>query len=1004
MPASGRREFFASLLDPAMPAPAMAAADYPDFYRTLVAEKSIRPRGGVHPRLSICDPFDARLQQADVVILGSLNEGTWPKAADPGPWLSRPMRQALGLPAPEERIGAAAHDFASQLGAARVVLTRAAKVDGAPTVPSRWLLRLQALVKGMGLSLEAEQPWLAWARARNAVEGRAQPVRAPEPRPPVAARPRQLSVTAIETWIANPYAVFARHILRLEALPMLGERPGAALRGQIVHEALGRFAQRFPERLPPSIAEELTAIAEAVLADYIGNPRVAAFWAARLARFGAWFAETEGARRAGVGRSVAEASGKLVLAGPAGPFTLTARADRIDVGEAGIVITDYKTGQNLDDLAGRAVQGDAPQLPLEAAIAAAGGFAGVPAGEVALLRYISTSGGEPPGQEIALKADAAALARAAQEGLDAADRRVRPRGDALSRPAPRPLQVRLRRLCASRPRRRVVRRCRRGGLSDAAVRHRPACRTREETRRNQAAAADPAASAWVSANAGTGKTHVLTMRVLRLLLAGTDPQRILALTYTKAAAAEMATRVFARLAEWVTASDADLGARLGELLDRRAVGRRDAARAPAVRAGHRDAGRPEGADHPRLLRAAAAALPAGGRRAARLRDPRRPRARRPAGGGRRRDPGRGRGRRTRGAARPRPGVRGGVCRRGQLRRAARRGAAPARVARGGGAARPRRWRRSCRGGEDLSPGARSRPPMPASRRPTRGSPACFPRPSWPACATSWPPARTATCEASERIDAALAAGGAAGRIAALAGVPHERRRAAGKSLIPRGLPPSTPMPLRCSQRAQRQFLAHHDERCRLQLLDATLALVRLGNAVMQRYAEAKARQAKLDFDDLIGKAASLLRSSSAVEWVLYKLDGGLDHILVDEAQDTSPVQWQVIRALAEEFFSGRGAREEPRTLFAVGDEKQSIYSFQGAAPRMFAAMGEDARAARRAGRAALAARSAHAVVPLGGAAACGGRRHLCRPAAHAGARRGARCRSGMSPTAPATPG
>jgi ATP-dependent helicase/nuclease subunit A len=109
---------------------------------------------------------------------------------------------------------------------------------------------------------------------------------------------------------------------------------------------------------------------------------------------------------------------------------------------------------------------------------------------------------------------------------------------------------------------------------------------------------------------------------------------------------------------------------------------------------------------------------------------------------------------------------------------------------------------------------------------------------------------------------------------------------------------------------------------------------------MQRYAQVKARQAKLDFDDLIAKAASLLRSSVAVEWVLYKLDGGLDHILVDEAQDTSPVQWQVIGALAEEFFAGRGARENARTLFAVGDEKQSIYSFQGAAPKMFAAMGD----------------------------------------------------------------
>ena len=108
---------------------------------------------------------------------------------------------------------------------------------------------------------------------------------------------------------------------------------------------------------------------------------------------------------------------------------------------------------------------------------------------------------------------------------------------------------------------------------------------------------------------------------------------------------------------------------------------------------------------------------------------------------------------------------------------------------------------------------------------------------------------------------------------------------------------------------------------------------------MQRYTAAKARRAALDFEDLIVKTASLLGKSSAAEWVLYKLDGGLDHILVDEAQDTSPLQWRVVEALAQEFFSGAGAREHMRTLFAVGDEKQSIYSFQGAAPKMFAETG-----------------------------------------------------------------
>jgi ATP-dependent helicase/nuclease subunit B len=409
-------ELFMKLIDPGLPALPVAGADYPEFYRTLVAEKRIRPRGSAHPRIAICDPYEARLQLADTVILGSLNEGTWPQAADPGPWLSRPMRQALGLPPPEERIGASAHDFTAQLGAARVVLTRAAKVDGAPTVPSRWLLRLQALVKGLGLSLAPDRPWLAWARARNAVPRR-QRLPRPEPRPPVAARPRKLSVTTIETWISNPYATFARHILRLEELPALGVRPGAALRGTVVHEALGQLTQRFPQELPDDLAAELQAIVTEVLAGYMGNPRIAAFWAPRFGRFAEWFAATEAARRKGVSETVAEAQGELVLEAPAGPFTLTARADRIDVTASGLIVTDYKSSQTLDNLRRQAEQGSAPQLPLEAAIAAAGGFDGVPAARVLGLRYISTSGGEPPGQEIPIDGDAIEMARVAQDGL-----------------------------------------------------------------------------------------------------------------------------------------------------------------------------------------------------------------------------------------------------------------------------------------------------------------------------------------------------------------------------------------------------------------------------------------------------------------------------------------------------------------------------------------------------------------------------------------------------------
>jgi ATP-dependent helicase/nuclease subunit B len=413
-------KFLASLSAEEAIAPDMRAADYPAFYRSLAEEVTVRLRAPTHPRIFIWEPYESRLQHPDVVILGSLNEATWPQAADPGPWLNRPMRQALGLPAPEERIGDAAHIFTSLLGVERVYLTRAAKIDGVPTVPSRWLLRLQALLAGVGdghgAGAQPDRPWLTWARERNALAGPVRPVRAPEPRPALALRPRRLSATAIERWIANPYAVFAERILGLEALPALGRPLDAALRGQIVHDALGRFAQQFPDRLPPDICATLVALAKAGLEELAGAPRVAAFWTPRFDRFAEWFADTEQARRAGVRQTLAEVEGAIVLQGTAGPFTLTARADRFDIGDAGLVITDYKTG-NVKELAGRAAQGRAPQLPLEAAIALAGGFTGIAAQAVTGLRYISASGGEPPGQACPLDADVSQLATQAREGL-----------------------------------------------------------------------------------------------------------------------------------------------------------------------------------------------------------------------------------------------------------------------------------------------------------------------------------------------------------------------------------------------------------------------------------------------------------------------------------------------------------------------------------------------------------------------------------------------------------
>jgi ATP-dependent helicase/nuclease subunit B len=408
--------FFTKLLDTSLPPLHITPADYPDLYRCLARENNVRSRVPAHSRISIWGPFEARLQQPDVVILGSLNEGTWPAAADPGPWLNRPMRQQLGLPAPEAEVGRSAHDFSSLLGAERVYLTRAAKIDGVPTVPSRWLMRLTALLGGMGLisALDPDQPWLAWGRVRDRI-GERRIITAPQPTPPVALRPRHLSVTRVEGWIANPYSIFARYILSLEPLEALGKQPDAALKGAIIHQALGRFTARFPDKLPANAEAELLQIASEILSEYAG-PRVAAFWLPRVARFAAWFGETEPERRRKVSCVLAEVSGVHVIAAPAGPFTLTARADRIDVSADGLAIVDYKTGQMPSD--SRVRSGAAPQLPLEAAIAQVGGFAGLEPSYANSLSYIRITGGEPAGETRQVKVgDVSQLARFVLDGL-----------------------------------------------------------------------------------------------------------------------------------------------------------------------------------------------------------------------------------------------------------------------------------------------------------------------------------------------------------------------------------------------------------------------------------------------------------------------------------------------------------------------------------------------------------------------------------------------------------
>ena len=150
----------------------------------------------------------------------------------------------------------------------------------------------------------------------------------------------------------------------------------------------------------------------------------------------------------------------------------------------------------------------------------------------------------------------------------------------------------------------------------------------------------------------------------------------------------------------------------------------------------------------------------------------------------------------------------------------------------------------------------------------------------------------------------------------------------------------------------------------LRVVEATGAVFTFADAVQTAYDVEKRREAALDYDDLIVKTLDLLSRSNAAAWVLYKIDGGMDHILVDEAQDTNPEQWSIVEALAEEFFAGAGARTQPRTLFAVGDEKQSIYSFQGANPVRFGETGRRLRRGRAGRQDDLARGSAQRLLPF----------------------------------------
>ncbi|HTZ68250.1 MAG TPA: PD-(D/E)XK nuclease family protein, partial [Roseiarcus sp.] len=356
------------------------------------------PASGGHPRLMILGLLEARLLSFNCVLLAGLDETVWPPAVETDAFLNRPMRAALGLSAPERRIGQTAHDFVAALGAGEAILSRAKKRSGEPTVASRFLQRMAAAAGAEAMKApEARgECYLALARALDRPAG-LEPQRRPAPRPPVELRPKGLSVTRIETLRRDPYAIYAEYILRLKALEGVERGIDPRETGMAWHAALQEFVEAYPSgALPANARERLLAIARACFAPLRDDPAFALHWP-NIEKGLDFFLAFEREARGAVAQIWVERQGAIAVPLAGGePFKLSARADRIDVlHSGGVRLIDYKSG--APPSAKEVKAGFSPQLTLEAAMLRQGGFEGLPsldAEEAIYLKLGGAQGGE----------------------------------------------------------------------------------------------------------------------------------------------------------------------------------------------------------------------------------------------------------------------------------------------------------------------------------------------------------------------------------------------------------------------------------------------------------------------------------------------------------------------------------------------------------------------------------------------------------------------------------
>jgi len=359
--------------------------DYLQLFSELMGFESVRASFGTHPRLNILGPIEARLCHFDYVILGEVNEGIWPKPEQADMWMSRPMKKDFGFSLPEKNVGILGADLCGFLTADNVILTRAERVDGTPMKKSRWLLRMETVLGAMGSNIKAfKSDKLALIAAKLDMPEKSLTIAPPAPCPPLSARPRKLSASAVDLLVADPYSVFAKYILKLYPLDDLDIPLDQRDYGTLVHGIIETFNNAYPCQFPENALEVLISIGKKCFDESKIEQELRAFWWPKFVKTAMVYVALE--NRADISKIYNEIEGSLSYNLFGCDVTFTAKADRIDTLLSGAVnIVDYKTGKIPTKK--QVMSGHALQLLLEGLIAQKGNFPDLSAKDVNCLVY-----------------------------------------------------------------------------------------------------------------------------------------------------------------------------------------------------------------------------------------------------------------------------------------------------------------------------------------------------------------------------------------------------------------------------------------------------------------------------------------------------------------------------------------------------------------------------------------------------------------------------------------